>query len=30
VIASPEPTPPEQSRADFERWEEEGGLPGPD
>jgi hypothetical protein len=30
VIASPEPTPPEQSRADLERWEEEGGLPGPD
>jgi hypothetical protein len=30
VIASPEPTPTEQSRADLERWEEEGGLPGPD
>jgi hypothetical protein len=29
VIASPEPTPPEQSRADLEPWEEEGGLPGP-
>jgi len=28
VIASPEPTPPEQSRADLERWEEEGDLPG--
>jgi uncharacterized Zn finger protein (UPF0148 family) len=27
VIESPEPAPTEQSRADLERWEDEGGAP---